>query len=93
MRTGAAVPCVKVRPKFLNFRGEGVLTDSKGRLTLPVRAESGVDGILVDDTRYAGLFGNVVGREGHGFRPGDRDDNVIVPRNPGCGTVRQSSRR
>jgi hypothetical protein len=38
--------------------------------------------MFVDDPRYGGLFGNVVGREGHGFRQGDQDNGVVVPAIP-----------
>src|SRR6478672_763583 len=71
LSTRHPVAGVRVRPKFLNGYGNGVLTDSRGRFTMPVSAPGGINGMFVDDQRFAGLFGKVVGREGHSFRQGE----------------------
>jgi hypothetical protein len=80
--TGLPVAGVRVRPKFLNGSGEGVLTDGQGRFTLPVSVPSWISGIFGDGPHYAGLFGKVVGRESHSFGQGEQDNSVIVPAIP-----------
>ena len=82
LSTRHPVAGVRVRPKFLNGYGKGVLTDSRGRFTMPVSASGGIGGLFVDDQRFAGLFGKIVGREGHSFRQGEQDSGVIVPAIP-----------